>query len=202
MNRKEKAMLQDLAEKLIDLSNGKLDGSAALKAVAKRLAKEAGVSVEVESLPDIHPRSRRTLLNLRPAPESSRPTELAVAPRQTNSASSTARTRRHGTADLPDGLQLYTVVRMERKAAGQKRRVQATVRGGQVFVDGRRNGFNRLSKALESARGVAGKADRKCAGSCGTRAWRLSSTGETVEEFRRSRAGKKPRKVAQLSLPL
>lgn len=201
MNRKEKAMLQDLAEKLIDLSNGRLDGSAALKAVAKRLAKEAGVTVEVEALPAISPRSRRTLLNLRPAPESARTPELAAS-RQPCSTAGTTRRHKHGTSDLPDGLQLYTVVRMERKAAGQKRRVQATVRGGQVFVDGRRNGFSKLSKALESARGVAGKADRKGTGACSTRAWRLSSTGETVEEFRRSLTGRKPRKTSQMSLVL
>ena len=182
MNRKERAALQDLAEKLIDLSNGKRP-STTKAALAKILAKEANVTVEVSG-----PSRRRV-----------RPTNAADT-----TAAASAKTRRvhvHGTSDLPDGTELYTVVRMERKAAGQRRRISAKVRGGLVFVEGRRFGVSGLAKALESARAVAGKATRKGSGQSGTRAWRVATTNETVEDYRRNK-GSKPRKATQMSLPL
>lgn len=180
MNRKEKAALKDLAEKLIELSNGKIPQEPRFTSMLKRVL-SATTSTKAEG-------------GTKKA--NTRKSAIKVAP----VAAPSKRLHTHGLADLPDGTEMFTVVRTKKNGVTHRHRVKAEVKNGKIYIDGKARGIGKLSKAIDSARSMVPGRVVSTVG--GTRAWKISSTGETVEEYRRTRNNGKASKSTQLNLAL
>lgn len=104
-----------------------------------------------------------------------------------------------GLKGLPNGTKMHTTVRMGSRASGESRSVSAIVKNGMLYIDGRTRGFTNLTKARRAAEAVAGRAATSMKYSSGTQSWRVTRTGQTVEQFRKAPGA--PRLV-QAELPL
>jgi hypothetical protein len=89
-----------------------------------------------------------------------------------------------GLVGIPNGTRIHTTVRMSGRAGGDQRTVRAVVKDGKVFVDGRSRGFDNLTQARRAAENVAGRARSNIKQASGPQAWKVTATGQTVEQFR------------------
>ena len=99
---------------------------------------------------------------------------------------SSTRKKTTGLAGLKNGTRLYTTITMGTRAIGETRRVGAVIRDGLIFVEGRARGISNLTVARRAAESVAGRNAASMKLAAGTQSWRLETTGQSVEQYRKA----------------